>query len=75
MCSAIERHRRDNLCCVIPILLHPLDSRLLERTPFGMLDFLPTNGKAVSTWKDSRQAYTDIMGYLLDKIQYMGYYP
>ncbi len=75
MCSAIERHRRSNLCCVIPILLHSLDSRLLERTPFGKLDFLPTNGKAVSTWKDSRKAYKDIIGYLLDKIQYMGYYP
>ena len=74
MYLAVERHRTDNLCYVIPIILHPLHPLLLERTPFGKLDFLPTNGKALSTWKDPRKAYTDITGYLLEKIQSMAYY-
>ena len=74
MCLAVERHRMDNLCYVIPIILHPLHPLLLERTPFGKLEFLPTNGRALSTWNDSHQAYNDITGYLLEKIQYMAYY-
>lgn len=74
MYFAVERHRTDNLCYVIPIVLYPLHPLLLERTPFGKLDFLPTNGKALSTWKDPRKAYIDITGYLLEKIQSMAYY-
>lgn len=74
MYLAVERHRTDNLCYVIPIILHPLHHLLLERTPFGNLDFLPTNGKALSTWKDSREAYASITGYLIEKIQSMAYY-
>ena len=74
MFLAVERHRTDKLCCVIPIILHPLHPLLLERTPFGKLDFLPTNGKAISTWKYPYKAYTDITGYLLDKLQYVAYY-
>ncbi len=64
MFLAVERHRTEKLCCVIPIILHPLHHLLLERTPFGNLDFLPTKGKALSTLKDPRKAYTDITGYL-----------
>jgi hypothetical protein len=74
MFLAVERHRTEKLCCVIPIILHPLHHLLLERTPFGNLDFLPTKGKALSTWKDPRKAYTDITGYLIEKIQSMAYY-
>jgi hypothetical protein len=74
MFLAVERHRMDKLCCVIPIILYQLHPLLLERTPFGKLDFLPRNGNAISSWKDPRKAYTDITGYLLEKIQRMAYY-
>ena len=74
MYLAVERHNTDNLCYVIPIILHPLHPLLIEGTPFGKLEFLPTNGRALSTWNDSHQAYNDITGYLLEKIQYMAYY-
>jgi hypothetical protein len=74
MFVAVERHRTEKLCCVIPIILHPVHHLLLERIPFGNLDFLPAKGKALSTLKDPRKAYTDITGYLIEKIQYMAYY-
>lgn len=73
--SAIERHGTDNLCYVIPILLRPLLPLLLKGTPFGKLDFLPTNGKAISTWTEPRNAYNNITAYLLEKLQDMTYYP
>lgn len=75
MCLAVERHRTDNLCYVIPILLHPLHPLLLKGTPFGKLDFLPTNGKAISTWTNPRKAYNNITGYLLERLQSMTFYP
>lgn len=74
MYFAIERHRTEKLCCVIPIILHPVHHLLLEGAPFGQLDFLPTNGRAISSWKDSRKAYADITGYLFEKIEHMAYY-
>ena len=74
MYLAVERHRTDNRCYVIPIILHPFHSLLLKKTPFGKLDSLPTNGKAISTWKDPHKAYADITGYLLYKIQDVTYY-
>jgi hypothetical protein len=74
MYFAVERHRTDKLCYVIPIILHPLHPLLLEKAPFGNLDFLPGNGKPISSWKDPREAYADITGYLIEKIQRMAYY-
>lgn len=70
MCSAVQRQRTDKKrCYIIPIILHTLPSRVLEKTPFRMFDFLPTNGKAISAWKDSHEAYANITNYLLDKLQ------
>ena len=74
VCQAVKRHRTDRLCYVMPIILHPILALLLERTPFGTLDFLPTNGKPVDEWKSSRKAYNDITGYILKKIQEIAYY-
>jgi len=74
MYAAVERHRTESVCYVIPIILHPLLPLLIEGAPFGKLDFLPTNGKAISTWKDSHLAYRNITGSLVEKIQYIAYY-
>lgn len=74
MYFAVERHRTEKLCWVIPIILHPVHHLLLEGTPFGKLDFLPTNRKALSTWSNPQLGYQDITGYILDKIRYMAYY-
>lgn len=74
MDEAVERHRTNPLCCVMPIILHQLHPLVLERTPFGKLDCLPRNGKPISSWKDPRKAYADITGYLIEQIQLMAYY-
>lgn len=71
---AVQRHRTNPLCCVMPVILYRLNPLVLERTPFGKLDFLPRNGKPISSWKDPREAYADITGYLLKQIQHMAYY-
>ena len=75
MKAAVRRHENDNRsCCVIPVLLHPIPLALLEKTPFGMLDFLPGKDKAISACKDQRMAYFKIMDYIVEKIQDMAYY-
>lgn len=71
---AVQRHRTNPLCCVIPIVLDQVHSLVLERTPFGKLDRLPRNGKPISSWKYPSKAYADITGYLLEQIQRMAYY-
>lgn len=56
MTHAIERHNRGD-ACVIPIIVRPCE---WHNTPFAMLQALPKDGRAVTSWTDRDDAYTDI---------------
>ena len=56
MTCAVERHNAGN-AKVIPILIKPAD---WKSAPFGKLQVLPKNGKAVSIWKSRDAAYAEI---------------
>lgn len=53
---AMDRHN-SGVASVIPIILRPVDWR---RAPFGKLQCLPTNAKAVTLWTNRDEAFTDI---------------
>src|SRR5436305_5889313 len=56
MKRALERHERGE-ADVIPILLRPV---LYTDAPFAKLQFLPTGGKPVVTWRNRDSAFVDI---------------
>jgi MFS family permease/DNA polymerase III delta prime subunit len=56
MTRALERHRRGD-ARVIPIILRPCDWR---NSPFAHLQCLPRNGKAVTMWQNSDEAFLTI---------------
>ncbi len=56
MNRAMERHERGE-ARVIPVILHDVD---WSRAPFGKLKALPKDGKAVSSWRNRAQAFTNI---------------
>jgi hypothetical protein len=56
MKRAMERHAHGS-AKVIPIILRPC---LWTESPFGKLQALPTDGKAVTTWPTQDVAFTDI---------------
>ena len=56
MQRALERHH-DEQAHVIPIILRPTD---LSGTPFAALQFLPTTGKAITTWQNRDEALLDV---------------
>lgn len=53
---ALERHY-DNKAIVVPIILR---NCLWQRMPFGKLLALPNDGKAVVTWSDKDEAFTNV---------------
>jgi hypothetical protein len=60
MARALEREARGE-AQVIPVILRPCDWRQL---PFGRLQALPQYGKAVTTWPNQDEAYTDIVNQI-----------
>src|SRR6266566_6004716 len=56
MQRALERHHAGQ-AHVIPIILRPTD---LSGTPFAALQFLPTAGKAITTWQNRDKALLDV---------------
>lgn len=56
MKRALERHNLGE-AYVIPIILRPTD---WEGSPLGELQALPTDGKAVTLWKNHDEAFRDI---------------
>jgi len=56
MKRALERHASAE-ATVVPVILRPCD---WHRLPFGTLQALPKDGKAVSTWPNGDEAFTDI---------------
>jgi formylglycine-generating enzyme required for sulfatase activity len=53
---ALERHASKE-ACVIPVILRSCD---WQRTDFGKLAALPTDGKAINSWLDRDEAFTDV---------------
>jgi hypothetical protein len=56
MKRAMERHQ-DKSARVIPVILRPCD---WHTAPFGSLLAAPKDGKAVTTWADQDEAFTDV---------------
>lgn len=56
MKRAMKRHNAGE-ACVIPIILHEVD---WKKAPFGKLQALPTDGKAVTSWSNRNQALVNI---------------
>ena len=56
MRRALERHEAKQTR-VIPILVRPVD---WTTAPFARLQALPTNGKAITSWKNRDEAFTDV---------------
>src|SRR5512135_3166214 len=54
---AMERHEAGT-ARVIPVILRPVDA--WHTAPFGTLHALPEKGKAVTTWKNRDEAFTDV---------------
>jgi hypothetical protein len=65
MKRALERHAQGS-AKVIPIILKPC---LWTDAPFGRLQALPTDGKAVTTWSNQDKAFTDIAKGLSEQIR------
>jgi hypothetical protein len=57
MGRALERHNA-GAARVIPIVLRPVDN--LWKVPFGKLQALPTDGKAVTLWDNQDAAFADV---------------
>lgn len=74
MQCALERHRR-NEAVVIPVILKPCD---WFKAPFGTLQALPRNAKAVTTWSNPDEAFTEIahqLRHLLERHHLSGPVP
>src|SRR6266566_3910496 len=56
MQRALERHQA-NQAYVIPVLLRPVD---WQSAPFAHLQTLPTNAKAITTWRNRDAAFADV---------------
>jgi transcription initiation factor IIE alpha subunit len=56
MKRALERHDRGQ-ARVIPVILRPCD---WQGAPFGKLQSSPKDGKAISSWKNRDEAWTDV---------------
>ena len=57
MARAMKRHEAGK-ACIIPVILRPVD---WQRAPFGSLQALPTDGKAVTEWSNQDSAFLDIV--------------
>lgn len=55
--KAMERHEAGT-ARVIPVILRPVDG--WNSAPFGKLQALPKNAKAVTTWKNRDEAFADV---------------
>lgn len=56
MQRALERHQKEE-ALVIPVILRPCDWMIL---PFGRLQALPKDGKAVTRWDNQDEGFTDV---------------
>jgi TIR domain len=64
----LERHE-SNEARVIPVILRSVD---WQRSPFGKLAALPKDGKAITSWQNEDEAFTDVVKGLrrvIDQLQ------
>jgi hypothetical protein len=61
---ALERHKAGQ-ARVIPIILRPVD---WAGTPIGELQVLPTEGKAITTWRNRDEAFHDVVVGIKDVV-------
>lgn len=75
MQRALDRHQAGN-ACVVPILLRPVD---LAHAPFAMLQCLPSDGKAVTLWRNRDEAFRDVVEGIRKAIELLqtskGFFP
>ncbi len=62
---AMERHT-DKSARVIPVILRPCD---WQAAPFGKLLAAPKDGKAITTWSNYDEAYTDVAKQIRQAVQ------
>src|SRR3954451_9531305 len=63
---AMERHEAGT-ARVIPVILRPVDA--WHTAPFGKLQALPEEGKAVTTWKNRDEAFADVARGIRDAVE------
>ncbi|WGG48908.1 hypothetical protein [Rugamonas sp. DEMB1] len=68
MKRALERHD-DGTARVIPVILEPCD---WHTAPFGKLLAVPKDGKAVTTWPNQAEAWTDVARQIRKAIEDLG---
>jgi hypothetical protein len=54
---AMERQKRGN-ACVVPVVLRPTDN--WHSAPFGKIQALPDEGKAITLWLDQDEAFANV---------------
>jgi hypothetical protein len=67
MKRAMERHKQGS-AKVIPVILRDCH---WQAAPFGKLQALPTDGRAVTSWGNRDEAFTDIAKGICDQVQQM----
>jgi GTPase SAR1 family protein len=67
MKRALERHK-DGTAVVVPIVLRSCD---WHSAPFGEIQALPKDGKAITSWEDRDAAFTDVARGLRRTIKHM----
>jgi len=60
MARAMERHFEENIL-VVPIIVRECD---WQDAPFGKLQAVPTDGKAVTSWTNRDEAWTEVAKHL-----------
>ncbi|MFE4106674.1 GUN4 domain-containing protein [Almyronema epifaneia] len=68
--NAIARHKAGT-ACVIPVILRSClwNHVFIGNLPLSELQALPKDAKPVNQWRDSDEAFTNIAGSVLEKIQ------
>ena len=57
MKRALERHEAPGPCAVVPVIVRAVDWRA---APFAKLQAVPRDGKAVASWPDRDEAWTNV---------------
>lgn len=65
MQAALQKHEEGSVQ-VIPLILRPCPWQI---TPIAKFQVLPKDGKAVTSWDDRHEAYTDAVNQLWEQIQ------
>ncbi|MBW4481866.1 MAG: toll/interleukin-1 receptor domain-containing protein [Tildeniella torsiva UHER 1998/13D] len=66
--QALERHQMGE-ALVIPVILRPVD---WQDAPFGKLQPLPKDGKAVTIWENRDEAFLNVAQGIRQTVQYLG---